>query len=192
MFQTPLHMAAEHDAKDCVRLLLQNAADPTKVDARGRVPVFLAASDACRDVFRVVRSELGEDAWDWSLAKVGPPITEEEMAQKQRQQAEKRRKKRLKQKERKAASKAEEAEAEARRVAAEEKQKAEEEAKRVRDGLGLKKQGSCDFCQTVCKGRKRAQMFHRLGYSYCSSQCVERHKRELMAAAAAARFANAS
>jgi hypothetical protein len=34
------------------------------------------------------------------------------------------------------------------------------------------------------------QMFQRLEYVYCGSECVQKHKRELMAAAAMARFGN--
>jgi Vms1-associating treble clef domain len=34
-------------------------------------------------------------------------------------------------------------------------------------------------------------MFSRLEYVYCTAECVQKHKRELMAAAALARFGNA-
>jgi len=195
---TPLHYAAEssimvdpENAAGCVRLLLEEGhADPCLVDARGRVPYFLASQDKVRDAFRIARAILGEGYCDWDASKVGPPLTMDEIDRKNEREAEKKRKKRARQKEKKAKEKADQKEAEERLKEAQEREKQEEEAKRVRDGLqGTKSSGGvCDFCQTVCKGRKRTQMFQRLGYSYCSTECVQKHKRELMAAAATARF----
>jgi Vms1-associating treble clef domain len=147
--------------------------------------------DKVRDSFRFARSVLGEDycAWD-DDAKVGPALTVGDIEAKKEREAEKRRRKRAKQKEKKAKEKAEIDEAEARKKEAEEQQQRDMEAKRIRDGLQPKKTGGgvCDYCQIVCKGQKRADMLHRLNYSYCSTACVQKHKRELMAAAATARF----
>lgn len=195
---TPLHFAAESSitvdpetAADCVRLLLEEGhSDPCLVDARGRVPYFLASHEKVRDAFRIARAALGEDYCDWDASKVGPPLTQDDIDQKKEKEAEKKRKKRARQKEKKAKEKAEQKDAEERLREAQEREKQEEEAKRTRDGLQGKTSGGgvCDFCQTVCKGRKRTQMFRRLGYSYCSTECVQKHKRELMAAAATARF----
>ena len=75
------------------------------------------------------------------------------------------------------------------------KKVAEETAKRIRDGLQPKyvvtgSDNVCDYCQKIVKGRKRKDMFTRLDYKYCSSDCVQKHKRELMASAALARFGN--
>ena len=47
---------------------------------------------------------------------------------------------------------------------------------------------ACDFCQKVCKGKRRSQMFSRLEYVYCGTDCVKKHQRELTAAAAMARL----
>lgn len=204
MWMTPLHCAAESTttttatafdpglAADCVQLLLEvGGADPCLVDARRRVPVFLASHDRVRDAFRIARANLGEDHCPWDEgAKVGPPLTPEAWQQKNEREAEKKRKKRAKLKEKKAREKAEGQEAEERKREDEERQKQEESAKRIRDGLQPKSRdgGVCDFCQTVCQGRKRAQMFKRLEYSYCSTECVLKHRRELMAAAATARM----
>ena len=197
---TPLHYAAEslsdgvdpESAADCVAwLLLQGHADPCQVDARGRVPYFLASHDTVRNAFRRARASLGEEYCDWDTgAKVGAPLRQEDVDLKREREAEKKRKKRARQKEKKATERAEQQQAEERRREAVERQRQEEEAKRVRDGLQGKAGGGgvCDFCQTVCKGRKRTEMFKRLGYSYCSTECVQNHKRELMAAAAMARF----
>ena len=67
--------------------------------------------------------------------------------------------------------------------------KKEEDAKRARQGLKPKVGGVgvCDFCQTACVGQKRTNMFKRLDFSYCTTECLQKHKRELMASAAMAR-----
>jgi hypothetical protein len=197
---TPLHFAAASSSNvDPVTasalvsaLLIQGRADPTIHDARGRPPYFIAGHDKIREAFRKARSVLGEDYCDWDGGgKVGPPLTEEDIKARKEKETEKNRKKKARQKEKKAKDKARSQEVETRREAEREAKQAAEEAKRVRDGLSEKATGPnvCDFCDKVCKGRNaRQNMFQRLDYQYCSSDCVNDHKRELMAAAAMARF----
>ena len=197
---TPLHFAAASSPNvDPVTasalvsaLLIQGRADPTIHDARGRPPYFIAGHDKIREAFRKARSVLGEDYCDWDGGgKVGPPLTEEDIKARKEKETEKNRKKKARQKEKKAKDKARSQEAETRREVEREAKQAVEEAKRVRDGLSEKATGPnvCDFCNKVCKGRNaRQNMFQRLDYKYCSSNCVNDHKRELMAAAAMARF----
>jgi hypothetical protein len=197
---TPLHFAAASSSNvDPVTasalvsaLLIQGRADPTIHDARGRPPYFIAGHDKIRDAFRKARSVLGEDYCDWDgSGKVGPPLTEEDIKARKEKETEKNRKKKARQKEKKARDKAKAQEAETRRETEQAAEQAAEEAKRVRDGLSEKATGpnGCDFCNKVCKGRNaRQNMFQRLDYKYCSSNCVNEHKRELMAAAAMARF----
>jgi hypothetical protein len=198
-FMTPLHYAAESSsladpvsAAACVMALLSKGeADPTIVDARLRTPYFLASHDKVREAFRKARANLGEDFCDWSAAKVGSPLTEDDIQEKKEREAEKRRRKKARQKEKKAQEKAEQEEEERQKQQQEEERKGREVAKRIRDGLAPKLSTAanvCDFCQTVCRGKKRAQMFKRLDYAYCSTKCVNEHKRELMAKAALARF----
>ena len=72
-----------------------------------------------------------------------------------------------------------------------ETKKEEEDARRVRAGLKPKTSAAsnaCDFCQKVVRGKRRSQMFQRLDFAYCSTECVRRHQRELTAAAATARL----
>jgi hypothetical protein len=196
---TPLHFAAastDHDvdpltAAACVSaLLIQGRSTPTVVDARDRPPYFLATHDRVREAFRRARAVLGEDFCDWDDAKVGPALTDEDLAAKKEKEAEKKRRKKARQKEQKTKEKVQAQEMEERRRAEEEEKQRTEEAKRIRDGLAGKPTGPnvCDFCQKVVKGKKRNQMLQRLDYKYCSSDCVNAHKRELMAAAAMARF----
>jgi hypothetical protein len=201
-FMSPLHYAAESTANveasaaaDCVYMLLvQGRANPALVDGRHRVPVFLASHDKVRDAFRMARATLGEDYCDWEKdAKVGPPLSDEDVKARKEKELEKKRQKRARQKEKKATEKAEAAEIEETKRQQEAAIKQVDDAKRVRDGLQTKATTAtniCDFCQKVCKGKRRNQMFQRLDYVYCGSECVHKHKRELMAAAAMARFGN--
>ena len=195
---TPLHYAAASStsvdpskAADCVTELLTHGADPSAMDGRTRPPYFLASHERVRDAFRIARANLGEAFCDWETAKVGPPLTTEDIQQRKEKEAEKRKKKKTRQKQKKVQDKAAADEVERRRQEEEEKAKQAEEAKRIRDGLQPKANtasNACDFCQTVCKGRKRSQMFKRLDYAYCSSECLQNHKRELMANAALSRL----
>jgi hypothetical protein len=199
-WMTALHFAALSTttgvelsvAAECVHVLLEKGhANPCIVDARNRPPYFLASHDKVRDSFRIARANLGEEYCSWDDAKVGPPLTLEDLDARTKKEAEKRKKKKIRQKEKNAKEKAQTAEAERFLQEEQTRKKQEEEAKRIRDGLQPKNTPAgnvCDFCQTVCKGRRRNQMLKRLEYSYCSSECVQKHKRELMASAALARF----
>jgi len=194
---SPLHFAAElNDAaagSECVyKLLVSGHANPCILDSRNRPPYFLASSEPIRNAFRKARSEIGEDMWKWTdNAKVGPPLSDEDMQRKKEKILDKKKRQKQRQKERKAEEKAEN---DSRKKAEEEeeaKQRAEEEAKRARAGLTPKNTARagehlCDFCQKACK--RKSQMFARLDFYYCSTDCVKKHQRELTAAAAAARF----
>ncbi|CAB9497009.1 Ankyrin repeat and zinc finger domain containing 1 [Seminavis robusta] len=180
----------ETAASIVIHLLVEGHADPSIVDARSRPPYFLASHDKIRDAFRMARATLGEDYCKWDTkAKVGPALTVDDLQAKKDREAEKKRKKRARQKQKKAEEKAQAEHDQRQRELAEVARKQEEDAKRVRDGLQPKAAGgnACDFCQVVVKGRKRKDMFSRLDYVYCSSECVQKHKRELMAAAAMSR-----
>jgi len=193
---TPLHLVAAEsknsaNGSDCVyRLLVDGHANPCILDSRNRPPYFLASTEPIRNAFRKARAEIGEEAWKWTeKAKVGPPLSEEEIQRKKLKAAEKKRKHR--QKEHKVQEQAG-METELKAKEDEEvKQRKEEESRRARAGLSKTKKSRagehpCDFCLQVCK--RKSQMFARLDFSYCSTDCVKRHQRELMGAAAAARF----
>ncbi len=208
---TPLHYAAESSssssssssnsnvdhatAAKCIQILLvQGHANPCMLDSHNRPPSYLATNDIVRNAFRLARAELGEDLWNWTEgAKVGPPLTNDDLKVKREKAAEKKRRQRKKQKERKALEQKQKAEEERREKEAEEKKEKEENARRVRAGLkpkagGSKGQTLCDFCQKDCTGKRKSQLFTRLDFIYCSTDCMKKHQRELMAAAAMARM----
>lgn len=75
----PLHLASSINSSAVVLALLTKAgADPTLVNGEGKPAFDLAGHRATRDVFRVARAELGENAWDWGAAHVPPPLSKVE------------------------------------------------------------------------------------------------------------------
>ena len=192
--QTALHLAASSSHQNAPTLLsallIQGHVNPCAIDSRGRPPYFVTASDKLREAFRLARGTLGEDYCSWDDdAKVGPPLSQNDVQLKKQKAAEKKRKQRARQKERKAAEKAATEEAVLKERQEAEKKQQEEDAKRMRDGLKpkIKAANACDYCQKVT-GKRRSQMFQKLDYIYCSSDCVKKHQRELSAAAAAKRM----
>lgn len=194
---TPLHYAAASsspNAPESIKfLLIHYHANPCLADSRNRVPYYLATNDKNRDAFRLARSSLGEDYCEWDkVAKVGPPLTADDISKRKEKIADKKRQKRQRQKEKKTQERQQQQEQERLEQEEKERKQKEEEAKRVRAGLKPKipnVENACDFCQKPCK--KRSQMFQRLDFYYCSTDCVKQHQRELMAAAAQARFGGA-
>jgi hypothetical protein len=196
MESTPLHLASmssSEGAEACVMaLLMEGHANPCVVDSHGRPPYFVASTEKVRQAYRKARDQLGEGAWEWDTgARVGPPLTLDDVALKKQKAAEKKRRQRARQKERATQEKAELAQEEALEKEARERAQAQELAKRIRDGLPPKTvqaANACDFCQLICKGKRPNQMFQRLDYKYCSTDCVKKHQRELAAKAAMARL----
>ncbi|KAL8827892.1 MAG: hypothetical protein Q9170_006828, partial [Blastenia crenularia] len=76
---TPLHLASSSNSSAIIlALLIKVGADPTLPNGEGKTAFELAGERATRDAFRVARSELGEEKWDWSNARVPPALTKEE------------------------------------------------------------------------------------------------------------------
>lgn len=81
---TPLHLAASlNSAAVVLALLLKAGANPGFPNGEGKPPFDLAGDRATRDAFRVARSELGEDRWDWSSAHCPPPLSKAEADKRQ-------------------------------------------------------------------------------------------------------------
>ena len=75
----PLHLAASVNSPAVVLALLTKAgANPEFPNGEGKPAFDLTGDRATRDAFRVARSELGEDRWDWSSAHVPPPLSKAE------------------------------------------------------------------------------------------------------------------
>lgn len=91
---TPLHLAASINSHAVVLALLTKAgANPSSLNGEGNPPFDLAGDRSTRDAFRLARSEIGEDRWDWNLtAHCPPPLSKadaEKRAERERAEAEK-------------------------------------------------------------------------------------------------------
>ncbi|RHY33669.1 hypothetical protein DYB32_002030 [Aphanomyces invadans] len=168
--RTALHVASQMNHVAAIDLLLKHGASPCALDARQRVPYLLTTSKEGRNAFRRFRAD-APDRWDYVVAKVPDALTDEMEEEKKAKAKEK--KKRAA--ERKKETKAIEAEAKRAEAAA----AAEAAARRA-------KESAC----AACGQPSGAKPFSRLTYIYCSTACVNNHKRQLMAEAAMKRFGN--
>lgn len=81
---TLLHLAASSNSPAVVlALLTKAAADPTSLNGEGHPPFDLAGDRSTRDAFRVARSELGDERWDWSAAHCPPPLSKSDADRRQ-------------------------------------------------------------------------------------------------------------
>lgn len=77
---TPLHLAASQNSSPLVSgLLIKAGANPTIVNGDGKTAFDLAGDRTTRDFFRVARSELGEEKWDWAAAHVPAKMSRSEV-----------------------------------------------------------------------------------------------------------------
>ena len=77
---TPLHLAASISSPAIVlALLCKGGANPTLPNGEAHPPFDLAGDRATRDAFRIARSEIGEDRWDWQSAHCPPPLSKAEV-----------------------------------------------------------------------------------------------------------------
>lgn len=169
-FMTALHHAAAKDLAAMVSYLLESGANPSLLDLRSRPPYFLCSSKESRNAFRRFLAD-NADAWDYTASQIPTALTTEMEQKKKDKEAEKRRRA----KERKKQQKKDAADEQQQELA-----RKEEEERQV--ALGK----ACDLC-----GKYAGKTpFLRLEYKYCSTDCVNAHKRKLMSEAALRRFGN--
>lgn len=78
-YPTLLHYTSSHSLSHMIQIFLVNLkADPTIQNEFGKTPAEICDSST-RKIFQVARHKLGEEAWNWSAAKVGPPKSQEEV-----------------------------------------------------------------------------------------------------------------
>ena len=76
---TPLHLASSQNSSTLVSgLIIKGGANPTLRNGDGKTPFDLSGDRATRDAFRVARSELGEERWDWEAAHIPFAISKAE------------------------------------------------------------------------------------------------------------------
>jgi hypothetical protein len=182
--QTALHVACGLQRADLVARLLDAGANPAALDAHHRPPYFLADRKDVRDAFRVFRAGPGAEArWDWDAARVPEALTDEALAKKKDKERDKKRRAREREKERKAEAAVNKAKAEAQaEVAA-----AAAAAAAAAELEAVRKGSICDGCGGGIKGGPSAAL-RRLDFKYCSTTCVQTHRRALQAEAAERRM----
>mmetsp|Transcript_3824 Transcript_3824/g.7062 ORF Transcript_3824/g.7062 Transcript_3824/m.7062 type:complete len:780 (-) Transcript_3824:226-2565(-) len=185
--ETALHLACRTGRQDLVACLLAAGSDPTTLDSRGRVPVYCTSDGKVRDAFRKHRALLGEGGgprgFDWQAARVPEPLTEELVARKKEKEREKKRRARERVKREKATLAA------TRKAASDALAKQEADAKAAFEAAeaAFLAGNACDGCGQPIPSR-RDVAFARLDFKYCSSACVQTHRRALQAEAAERRF----
>ncbi|KAL3667967.1 hypothetical protein V7S43_006844 [Phytophthora oleae] len=167
-FMTALHHAAANNAVSIVEYLLEQGANPSLLDLHNRPPYFLCGSKEARNAFRRYMGE-HPDAWDYATAQIPEGLTSEMEQRKKEKEAEKRKRARERKKQQKKEA------AEQKRVEAERQEELERKS-----AAGL----ACDFCGKYA-GKSP---FTRLEFKYCSTNCVNGHKRKLMSEAALRRL----
>ena len=76
---TPLHLASSIKSPIVVlNLLTKGGASPLILNGEGKPAFDLAGDRATRDAFRVARSELGEERWDWNAAHCPAALSKSE------------------------------------------------------------------------------------------------------------------
>ena len=76
---TPLHLASSINSSAVVLALLTRAGgDPSEINVDGKTAFDLAGERGTRDAFRVARSELGEEKWNWNAAHIPAPLSKAE------------------------------------------------------------------------------------------------------------------
>ena len=79
---TPLHLASSINNPAVVLALLTRAGgDPSGINFDGKTAFDLAGERGTRDAFRVARSELGEEKWNWNAAHIPAPLSKAEADQ---------------------------------------------------------------------------------------------------------------
>jgi len=169
-----LHLAAEGGREGWIEELLLRGSSPCLLDYRERPPYFLCANKGARDAFRRARGrEGGREGWDWGRAGVPEGLTEE--GERRRREKAKEKKKRAKSNK----SKRKEEGGEEGEGDGEGGREEDEEEEDMED----RRQPKCDMC-----GKRVKVLFTRLEFIYCSTDCVQNHKRQLLSEAAMKRF----
>lgn len=86
LYPTPLLYAAHFDKHNVVSQLLKWGASPMITNEQGQTVGELASPHLkTMEALQITRQALGEQKWDWKTAKVGPPLTREQILQKDMQ-----------------------------------------------------------------------------------------------------------
>ncbi|KAM6397289.1 tRNA endonuclease ANKZF1 isoform 1-T1 [Pluvialis apricaria] len=178
---TLLHVAARAGKAEAVCLLLEAGADPALRDGQERTPYCVSADKLTRNTFRKFMVDR-PDKYDYSRAKVPGPLTQEMEAKKlEKKRAQKAQRKQRDQAKREEQQRWEREQEEKQRFAAlsdrEKRALAAERrlAAQLQDtGTTLANISRCWHCGESLLGRIP---FHYLDFSFCSTACLQTHRR---------------
>ncbi|KAM3854981.1 tRNA endonuclease ANKZF1 isoform 1-T1 [Vipera latastei] len=178
---TVLHVAAAAGRTAVVRLLLESGADPAIRDRKEQPPYCVSTNKQTRNEFRRFMGEQPE-RYDYTQAQVPGPLTAEmEARQAERRRAQKALRKQREREEREAQLLLEQEQEEKRRFALlsdREKRALMAErrfASQLKDsGAALTNTRRCWFCGESLLG---CIPFHYLDFSFCSTNCLQAHRR---------------
>ncbi|EMR09951.1 hypothetical protein PNEG_01709 [Pneumocystis murina B123] len=85
---TPLHLSSSLSLSFIVITLLEKGANPTIRNGNGKTAYDIAGNKTTQYAFRLCRASLGEERWDWGLAHVASPLTENEIKKREAQSKE--------------------------------------------------------------------------------------------------------
>ncbi|XP_066201870.1 tRNA endonuclease ANKZF1 [Saccopteryx leptura] len=183
---TLLHAAAAAGRGSVVRLLLEAGADPTIQDSQTRPPYMVAADRSTRNEFRRFM-EKHPDAYDYSKAQVPGPLTPEmeaRQALRKREQKAARRHREEQQRRQREQEKREQEEQQRFAALSDREKRALAAERRLAAQLGapapqipdsaVVSAGRCWSCGTSLQG---LIPFHYLDCSFCSTRCLQDHRR---------------
>ncbi|XP_058389031.1 tRNA endonuclease ANKZF1 isoform X2 [Diceros bicornis minor] len=184
---TLLHAAAAAGRGSVVRLLLEAGADPTVLDSRARPPYTVAADRSTRNEFRRFM-EKNPDAYDYNKAQVPGPLTPDmEARQALRKRAQKAARRQREEQQRRQREQEMREQEEQRRFAAlsdrEKRALAAERRLAAQSGApapqlpdpAVVNVRRCWSCGTSLQG---LIPFHYLDFSFCSTRCLQHHRRQ--------------
>ncbi|XP_026766805.3 ankyrin repeat and zinc finger domain-containing protein 1 isoform X1 [Pangasianodon hypophthalmus] len=183
---TLLHVASAAAQKHAVQLLLEMGSDPTCRDRKGQTPYAVAPDKESRNMFRKFMAE-HPNKYDYAKAQVPGPLTAEiESKKAEKKKAQKAAKKQREKEQREEKRREEEEQEEKRRfLALSDREKRALAAERrlaeqvATAGGTLTNIRRCWQCGESLLGKVP---FEYLNYSFCSTRCVQTHRKSNTAA----------
>ncbi|MCI4378022.1 hypothetical protein PGIGA_G00210720 [Pangasianodon gigas] len=183
---TLLHVASAAAQKHAVQLLLEMGSDPTCRDRKGQTPYAVAPDKESRNMFRKFMAE-HPNKYDYAKAQVPGPLTAEiESKKAEKKKAQKAAKKQREKEQREEKRREEEEQGEKRRfLALSDREKRALAAERrlaeqvATAGGTLTNIRRCWQCGESLLGKVP---FEYLNYSFCSTRCVQTHRKSNSAA----------
>ncbi|XP_060785144.1 tRNA endonuclease ANKZF1 isoform X2 [Neoarius graeffei] len=178
---TLLHVASAAAQKHAVYLLLEMGSDPTWRDRKGQTPYAVAPDKESRNMFRKFMAE-HPNKYDYAKAQVPGPLTAEIESKKAEKKAAQKAAKKQREKEQREEKRREEEEQEEKRrfLALSDREKRALAAERrlaeqvATTGGTLTNFRRCWQCGESLLGKVP---FEYLNYSFCSTHCVQTHRR---------------